>query len=441
MTSKLDRRRFLRESAFAGAGVVLAGTTGVLRRSANAAEAPRRGPNEEIRTALLGINGQGRHHIDYLQASQNVRIVTLCDPDERLFPERIGLVKGGTPKTEKDLRRVLEDQDVDCVSIAAPNYWHALATVWACQAGKDVLVEKPATYCIAEGPKMIEAARKYGRVVQVMTHLRAKKGRQEAMRLLRAGLLGDLYMARGLVFRPRESMAHADDSSVPEGVDYDLWCGPAAMKTFNTNRFHYNWHWFWEYGNGEIGNNGPHVTDLAIEGLDKQDVLPIKIASQGGRFVWKDQGETANTQMVTYRYEDGVVFTLEVRNLASNQESGVSMGVIFYGSKGYMIIHLDGKYETVIDGQPGPQGSGDGRHRELAANFFEVVRSRDKAEQLAPIEYGHIGSALCHLGNIAYRLGRSVEFDPQALTFGGDAEANALLTRTYREPFVMPARI
>ena len=435
MSSKVDRRSFLKTSAAVGTAALAAGGPSVAMGNAP------RGANDEIRTAIIGIRGQGRHHIAYQSSAKNVRIVTLCDIDQRLFADRVKEVPGGEPKTETDFRRVLDDKNVDCVVIAMPNHWHALATVLACQAGKDVYCEKPVTYCVAEGKKSIEAAKKYDRVVQAGTHLRAKKGRQEGVKLLREGIVGDVYMVRAFVYNPRKSIGRKDDCPTPEGVNYDGWLGPAPKRPFNPNRFHYEWHWNWDYGNGEIGNNGPHMTDLVIDGLDKQEVLPVKIASQGGRYVWNDQGETANTQATTYQYEDGTLLSLDIRNLPSNKEADTREGAIFYGPKGYMVITLDGKFHTVIDGKPGPKGSGGGAHRELAQNFYDVVRSRKKADLLAPIEYGHTGAALCHLGNIAYRLGRSVQLDPKTETFPGDAEANAMLTREYRAGYVMPKEV
>lgn len=398
----------------------------------------RIGPNDEIRTAILGLNGQGRNHLEYHRAVSGVRIVALCDPDERLLADRSALVPGGKPKTEVDLRRLLEDGNIDSVVIAMPNFWHALATVWACQAGKDVYVEKPATYAIAEGRKMIEAGRRYDRVVQNGTHMRAQTGRAEAVRLVQGGLLGEIYMARAIVYNPRESIGRQPDGAVPQGVHYDLWMGPSTEQTFNPNRFHYNWHWYWATGNGEIGNNGPHVADAVIQGLNRQETLPVTIASQGGRYAWQDQGETPNTQVATYRYSDGLLVTIDVRNLPANSEAGISEGVIFYGPKGFLVLHGDGSYHSEVDKKAGPSGKSTGAHRELLKNFYSVVRSRNRGELLAPIEYGHTAAALCHLGNIAYRLGRTIRFDPKAENFGSDQEANALLTRKYRKPYVMP---
>lgn len=433
----IHRRNFLKTSIATGAAIVAAPAVFADEGRPKDERGRRVGPNDEIRTAILGIRNQGKHHIGYHQATPNVRIATLCDPDENLFAERTAMVAGGNPQTETDLRRVLDDKNIDCVCIAMPNYWHALATVWACQAGKDVYVEKPATSCVAEGRVMIEAGKKYNRIVQTGTHMRAHTGRQEAIKLLRDGLLGDLYMVRTFIFNPRNGIGRQANAPVPKGVDYNLWMGPTADQPFNPNRFHYNWHWFWETGNGEIGNNGPHMADLVIQGLDRQEMLPVKVASQGGRYVWNDQGETPNMQTTTYTYADGLVVTMDIRNLPSNKEADGNEATIFYGPKGHMVITSHG-YRTVIDKKPGPKGDGGGAHRELVHNFYDAVRSRNKSDLLAPIEYGHTGAALCHLGNISYRLGRSIEVDPKTETCPGDEAADAFLTRNYRAPFSLP---
>jgi predicted dehydrogenase len=434
VSTDLTRRQFVRASAAIGT-TLLAGTQAV--RRARAA-----GPNEEIRTAIIGIRSQGKNHIGYHAALPGVRIVTLCDVDERLFSERVGMIPGGPPKTETDLRRVLDDKNVDAVVLTIPNHWHALATIWACQAGKDVYVEKPATYCLAEGPKMIEAATKYNRIVQTGTQARTNTARQEAVKLLREGVIGDIYLARAIYYSHRDGIGTKPDSAVPEGVHYDLWLGPAAERSFNENRFHYNWHWNWDYGGGEAANNGIHVLDATIQGLDKQSVFPTHISSQGGRFDWHDQGETPNMQTANFRYDDGTLVVLETRNLPSNDETQFSVGVIFYGSKGYLALNHQGPFETVVDGQPGPKGSGGGAHVELLANFYDAVRSRQAGDLLAPLQVGRTAAGLCHLANISYRLGRSVEFDAANESFPGDADAAALLTRpAYRTGFVLPDKV
>jgi predicted dehydrogenase len=445
MASEINRRDFLKGSALAST-FTLVGSRAIAEEPAGASPAGEAGrtfkANDEIHVAIVGIRSQGKSHIGWHAGIKGVRVVTLGDVDERLFADRIKLAGERPPKTETDIRRVLDDKDVDCISIAMPNHWHAPATVWACQAGKDVYVEKPASYSIWEGRRMIEAARKYNRVVQVGTHIRAKIGRQEAMKLLKEGIIGKLYMARAYVFNPRKGIGRKDDCPVPRGVHYDLWLGPAPVRPFNPNRFHYEWHWNWEYGNGEIGNNGPHMTDIAIEGLDKQTELPTRVYSHGGRYVWDDQGQTPNIQQADYQYADGTLLTLDIRNLESMPEAAGDEGVIFSGSKGCMSVTVDGSYQTKIDNKPGPKGSNkSGAHPQLVKNFHDVVRSRKMSDLLAPTEYGHTGAALCHLGNISYRLGRSLKFDPKTETFPNDPEANTLLTREYRKPFVVPEQV
>ncbi|HTU24097.1 MAG TPA: Gfo/Idh/MocA family oxidoreductase, partial [Pirellulales bacterium] len=297
MSIPLTRRRFVQASAALGTALILGS------RAARRARAV--GANDEIRTAIIGIRNQGREHIKYHAKLAGVRIVTLCDIDERLFSERVEMVAGGPPKIETDLRRVFDDKNVDAVILTIPNHWHALATIWACQAGKDVYVEKPATYCLAEGPKMIAAAKKYDRVVGNGTHARANTGRQQAVKLLADGLIGEVHSARAIYFRPRNSIGIKPDEPTPQGVNYNLWLGPAAERPFNPNRFHYEWHWNWDYGGGEAANNGVHVLDSAIHGMGKQTVFPSHITSHGGRFAWNDQGETPNTQLASFRYDDG----------------------------------------------------------------------------------------------------------------------------------------
>jgi predicted dehydrogenase len=434
VSTRLTRRQFVKASAVLGTTLMVHGK---MARSARAA-----GPNEEIRTAIIGIRNQGKNHIQYHAKLAGVRVTTLCDIDERLFSERVDTVAGGPPKTETDLRRVLDDKNVDAVVLTVPNHWHALATVWACQAGKDVYVEKPATWCLAEGPRMIEAATKYNRIVQNGTHVRANTGRQEAVKLLRDGVIGDIHMARAFYFSRRKGIGIEPDAPTPAGVHYNEWLGPAAERPFNINRFHYNWHWNWDYGGGEAANNGVHVLDAAIQGLDKQTVFPTQIDSQGGRFAWHDQGETPNTQTASFRYDDGTQLVLEIRNLPSNNECNFNVGVIFYGSKGYLALNHSGPFETVIDGQPGPKGSGAGAHAELLTNFYSAVRSRQAGDLLAPLQYGRTAAGLCHLANISYRLGRSVEFDAATETFPRDAAAAAILSRAvYRAGFVLPDKV
>jgi len=441
MASSVNRRTFLKRTATLGS---MALTGRFLTRPASAQSPPRHNANEEIRVAVVGFNGQGRAHIRAHARAANVRVVALCDTDERIYDKGLKTAaehdpNAPAPRTEFDVRRVIDAKDIDCLSIAVPNHWHSLASIWACQAGKDVYVEKPCSHNIFEGRKLVEAAAKYKRVVQHGTQNRAQPTVIEAMNLLREGVIGDVYMARALCYKRRDSIGMEPDGPVPEGVHYDLWLGPAPQRPFNPNRFHYNWHWQWDYGNGDIGNQGVHQMDIAQWGLDKDDTLPVKAGSMGGRYTYADQGVTPNTQVATLQYADGTMLVFEVRGRATNDEWGVGVGNLFYGSKGYMAIR-GRSFETVVDGQPGPSGKDD-RDNTIFTNFHDVVRSRKVEDLRAPVCNGHNSAALCHLANIAYRLGRTVQFDPNAEQFVSDAQADAMLTRDYRAPFVVPAQV
>ncbi|MHC4441178.1 MAG: Gfo/Idh/MocA family oxidoreductase [Planctomycetota bacterium] len=455
--SKINRRGFLKTSVAAAGAMAISG------RSVSVA-APRRGPNEEIRVAVVGIRGQGHSHIKHHTKAKNVRVVTICDVDEQLFANRIRTITDmgkPAPKTEYDLRRIMDDKDVDCISTATPNHWHALITIWACQAGKDVYVQKPCSHNISEGRKMIEAARKYNRIVQHGTQKRSKANFQQAIKLLHQGIIGEVYMARGLCYKPRPSIGNCADGvgtgqeheyfdhgrkatnydrSYLDKVHYDLWLGPAPKRPFNYNRFHYNWHWNWDYGNGEIGNQGVHEMDVAMWGLGKSNAHPVKAHSTGGRYTYRDQGQTPNTQVATFHYDDGKMLVFEVRGRQTNSEVDTRVGNIFYGSKGYMVVSGK-KCETFIDGKPGPQSQRKDSSANNFQNFHNAVRSRKVSDLNADIAVGHHAATLCHLANISYRLGRSLKFDPKTETFGSDHEANALLTRHYRKPFEVPDKV
>jgi predicted dehydrogenase len=430
--SGVNRRTFLASAGSGAAALALGSPARAL------------GPNDQIRIAVIGFNGRGKSHIAAFAKDKRTTVATLCDVDSRLFQPTAALVaaaEGKAPECVQDLRRVFDDKDIDAVSIATPNHWHSLATVWACQAGKDVYVEKPVSHNFVEGRKMVEAARKYGRVVQTGTQSRSSKGVAGAVEFLRSGGIGDVYLAKGLCYKPRKSIGHKDDGTVPAGVDYSLWLGPAPERPFNPNRFHYEWHWNWDYGNGDIGNQGIHQMDVARWGLGKS-TWPTKIVGSGGRFGYKDDGETPNTLVSTYRWDDCELI-FEVRGLATNAEQGVKVGNIFYGTKGFLTVDGD-KWQTFLGApdakafEPGHKGGGGGDH---FANFIEAVLARDPKKLHADIEEGHRSSALCHLGNIAYRTGRALDFDNGSETFAGDAQANALLTREYRSPFTMPEKV
>lgn len=407
-----------------------------------------KGPNDRLRIAVLGVNGRGKTHIEEimkLSETANIEVAVLCDPDMNLLQQRAAEFEktyGKKVMIEQDFRRTLEDKTIDAVTIATPNHWHALQVIWACQAGKDVYVEKPATHNIYEGKKMIEAAYKYNRIVQHGVQLRSSVAIREAVQHLRDGLIGRVYMSRGLVYRWRPDIGDKGISKIPDGLNYDLWCGPAPMRPFTRNLVHYNWHWHWNYGNGDVGNQGIHETDLCMWGLDV-DTLPERITSMGGKFLFDDCKEVPEIQSSIYHYpKEKKIIQFEVRNWCTNLEDGAGVGNIFYGDKGYLVVKGYGSYETYLGEkrEKGPARSEGGELTLHFKNWIDAIRARDMSIQNGPVQTGHLASSLAHLGNISYRLGRQLEFDPVAERFIGDGEneANAMLSREYRAPYLLP---
>lgn len=450
MESMSNRRAFLRTlGAAAGLGAA-PWITGALAQNS---------PNERINVAVMGIHSRGSDHIKIFSRIPNVQVTVLCDVDERLFPKAVADLEkssGRKPRTETDIRRVLEDKDVDVISIAAPNHWHSLASVWACQAGKDVYVEKPASYNIFEGRKAVEAARRYNRIVQTGSQHRSSPLGRSAVDFVHSGKLGRVYMIRGVIYRSRESIGRGKVVPVPEGVHFDTWLGPAPQRPFYDNRFHYTWHWFWDTGNGETGNNGPHFTDLARWFLQKKE-LPRTIQSMGGFYVYDSDQETPNTQISCMEYPDGALFQLEIRGLYTNFDDTVREGMLLYGSEGWMKFDLAGGNWAVYHGrekEPAvtmnraeaaekfpPAGTQRADVDPHFINFIECVRSRKRESLASDILDGHLAAAMCHQCNIAYRTGRTLIFDPIKEQFIGDAEANDLVSRNYRKPFVVPEKV
>jgi predicted dehydrogenase len=441
--SVMGRRQFLHDSA-AVAAAVAAIQTNASRADAADEAAPagkKTGPNDTIRAAVIGVKGRGKSHIEGLGKIDGVKVTTLCDVDLNVagdVSQRFSSKNGQDYAIVQDLRRVMEDKNIDVVSIATPNHWHALATIWAVQAGKDVYVEKPVSHNVSEGRRMVEAARKYGKVVQTGTQCRSHQGIVDAVEFLRAGKLGHVYMAKGLCYKARGSIGHKSDAAVPKGVDYNVWLGPAPERPFNPNRFHYNWHWFWDYGNGDLGNQGIHQMDLARWGLGKKE-FPKTVIASGGRYGYSDDGQTPNTELVAFEYDD-CELQFEVRGLPTNSEMNVKIGDIFYGTEGLLAMTSYTDWYTLLGPklEPGPRGTGGGNH---FANFIKAVRARDHKLLNADIEEGHQSSAFCHLGNIAYRLGRKLHINPSTESFVNDSEADAMLTREYRAPFVVPSKV
>lgn len=407
-----------------------------------------KGANDRIRIAVLGINGRGKNHIEEimnLAKTANVEVAVLCDPDMNLLHERAKEFEtkyGSKVGIEQDFRKTYDDKTIDAVALATPNHWHALQTIWACQAGKDVYVEKPATHNIYEGKKMIEAAYKYNRIVQHGVQLRSSPAIREAVKHIQDGLIGKVYMSRGLVYRWRPDIGNKGISQTPKGLDYDLWCGPAPMRPFSRNLVHYNWHWHWNYGNGDVGNQGIHETDLCMWGLGLEH-LPERITSMGGKFLWDDCKEVPEVQTSIYHYpKEKKIIQFEVRHWCTNLEDGAGVGNIFYGDKGYLVVKGYDTYETYLGEkrEKGPSRSEKGELKLHFQNWFDAIRARDMSIQNGPVQTGHLSSALAHLGNISYRLGRQLQFDSVAERFIGEGEneANNMLSRDYRAPYLLP---
>ena len=400
----VTRRNFLRHSALV-AGTSLAVGRG-LRPSTFAAPT---GSNDTIRLGLIGLNGKGAAHLKNLLKMPGVRVAALCDVDPRVLA-RVAATMPETqlaPFTTTDARAVLARPDIDAVMIVTSNHWHALLTVWACQAGKDVYVEKPMSRTVWEGRKMIEAAAKYGRIVQVGTHYRSETGLAEAIEFLHSGGLGKIRHIRAIVYNLRPSIGRKP-AWYPDWLDYDQYCGPTPVRPLERGNLHYDWHWMWETGNGELGNNGVHVLDIALR-IAKHNSAPRRILSFGARYGIDDPAETPNTHVALYDYPE-IPLLFEHRALPAkpgvnfmDQHGGLRTGVVahceggsFSGLIGGTAYDRDGK---VIKKFVGDGGGGHVR------NFFDAVRSRRKADLAAPVETGHVSASLCHFGNISYRVG------------------------------------
>ncbi|MBI3698372.1 MAG: Gfo/Idh/MocA family oxidoreductase [Acidobacteria bacterium] len=406
-----------------------------------------RGANDRINVAVIGVGGRGTGHVREYCRLPLARVAAVCDVDQAQTERAVALAEkaqGTKPKAYTDMRKLFDDKDIDAVSIATPNHWHSLSTIWACQAGKDVYVEKPASYNVFEGERMTAAASRYNRIVQVGMQSRSIPHKKRAIELLRQGAIGKVYMAKGMCFKRRPTIGHKPDGPVPAGVDWDLFLGPAPMRPFNPNRFRYNWHWFWDTGNGDIGNQGIHEMDVARWGLGRD--LPTAVVSTGGKYVYDDDQETPNTQIATFDYGDATL-VFEVRGLNSGGETGMTpagpnfVGNIFFGSSGFLTV--DGAGFQIFLGdrrEPGEsmkaeRGIETGAHM---TNFLEAVRSRNYKDLTGDVAVGAMSADLVHIANISYRLKRRLEFDPATRKFRGDAEANAMLTRPkYRAPYVV----
>ena len=439
----MDRRYFLMGSVAAGAAA---------RASA------LQSPNNTVRVACVGFNGRGVAHLQAYPKIPNTEIAAVCDVDEAVLAKGSKMVEKATgkrPAEYTDLRKLLEDKSIDAISIATPNHLHTLQTIWACQAGKDVFVEKPCAYNMFEARQIVAAARKYNRMVQHGTGGSAVM--EEARDRMREGLIGEVYMARGLCYKWRDTIGRAAAEPTPPGVHYDLWLGPAPKREFTRNRFHYNFHWFWDYGNGDIGNQGIHQMHAARYGLGVG--YPTKVSATGGHFMFDDDQETPNTMVATLEFDQAgkkKMIVFEVRHWITHNEAGIggrgdafagpaagapqTVGNIYYGSKGYLVTNRG--FQTFLGKEqaPGPGATRTGGN--TFANFIDVVRSRKREDLRAEIEEGAISTTLVHLANISYRLGRTLHFDAKTYSCIGDEEANRMFTRPqYRAPFAVTRQV
>jgi len=484
--SKQTRRSFLKRTAAGfGAAFAISGTKSSGRII---------GANDRINIGVAGIHGRGGAHISEFAKIKGVMVTYLIDPDSKLFGPRSKQVEklwGTRPKCVQDIRKALEDKELDAVSVATCNHWHSLITFWACQAGKDVYVEKPCSHNVFEGRQCVKAARKYRRIVQHGTQSRSSAHWAKTIAAVRSGKYGKLLVAKGYASKPRWSIGFKEPKEPPPWLDFNLWLGPAPKQPYHENLVHYNWHWFWDFGNGEIGNQGVHQMDLARWGIGQ--TLPKSVISLGGRWVqstpghppYTDQGQTPNMQLTVFDYGD-VLLVFEVCGLVGRtvvpggKKMPRKVTDEFYTDEGAII---DGKFYPKKGGKPQPleveyHVEPGGHFR----NFIDCVRSRNYENLNADILEGHYSAALCHLGNISYRLGEQVSgttrpkelpdnehvwksfeaikehlkaalgldlakltyrlgpklaFDPAAEKFVDNPEANKLLTRQYREPFVV----
>jgi len=489
----LTRRTFMKSSIATGVGLTLAAPFSRVR-----------GANDAIRVAVVGINGRGGSHISGFEEIDGVEVAALCDVDRKVLESKARAFEkkySRKPETYVDIRQMLENKNIDAISIATPNHWHSLATIWACQAGKDVYVEKPCSHNIFEGRKCVEAARKYNRIVQHGTQSRSSRSWAKQIAAVQSGKYGKLLVSKGAASKNgkgRWSIGFMPTKEPPENIDYNIWLGPAPQQAYHENLVHYNWHWFWDTGNGEIGNQGVHQMDIARWAIG-DSALPNSVISMGGRWVnsteghppFTDQAQTPNCQLSIMDF-GGPLLVFEVIGLVDRAgldgkkyppnvgnefylEAGAIKGGKFYpkgSDKAELLVEVDVA-----------MGPGDGDH---FVNFIEAMRSRKVSDLNADIAKGHLSAACCHLGNISYRLGEQVagttrpdvldkheeigkswdkvmqtvkgtlgldlakstyqlgpmlKFDPGKERFTDNRRANRLVTRRYREPFVVPENV
>ena len=398
------------------------------------------GANEKIVLALIGGNNQGRG-VALNAIKDGATIKTFCDLDDAVLSRTgadLAKAQGKAPLFEKDFRRVLDDKDIDGVIIATPDHWHAIPTLLACQAGKDVYIEKPLSHTIHEGQLMRDAARKYKRVVQVGMQRRSEEHFRSAVEYVASGKLGKVCLVKAWMCQVRGSIGNPPDEPAPAGIDYDVWLGPAPKRPFNKNRFHYNWRFFWDYGNTELGNQGVHMLDIAmwgiqaLRGVDK--CLPRHVSGSSGIYWLDDAKEVPDTQIMTYDYGD-LALVWELRSFQNLFPlEGTTAATAFYGTEGALIVDGRGWQVYAKKGEVGPSEKASGGSH--TKDFLDCIKSRRQPN--ADVELGRLSTTICHLGNICTRLKRDVRFDPQAENFANDQEANVLLSKEYRAPYTLP---
>ncbi|MCA9094265.1 MAG: Gfo/Idh/MocA family oxidoreductase [Planctomycetaceae bacterium] len=426
-----NRREFLgvgaRNAATVAAGV--AASVVALQSEGRAAA------GERVRLAGIGLRNQGKGVCSGLSALPDVEFAALCDIDEAQFgplSSEIEKRQGKKPVWESDFRRLLDDKSIDAVVIATPDHWHANMTILACQAGKDVYVEKPISHNLLEGVRMVEAAGKYQRVVQVGTQQRSGSHFKSAVDYVNSGKLGTVNYAKAWTVSQRSNIGKKSETAVPPGVNYDLWLGPAPERPFQPNRFHYNWRWFWDYATGELGNWGVHMLDIARWGLGVE--LPTTISGMGDKLYFDDDQETPDCLVVNYSFPGGKMLTWEQRLFSKYGLDGRSAAAAFYGDKGTLIVDRGG-WKVYGDSESPSSDTSDqsGAHYR---NFIDCIKSRSTPN--ADILTGHLSTALCHLGTISQRVGKTIEFNPQNNSIPNDPAAEKLLTREYRKGYELP---
>jgi predicted dehydrogenase len=443
---KRSRREFIRRVS-SGAAVAAFGGLGPSFTAKGYANIPR--ANDRVHVAVMGVNGRGHALAGSFARQDNCRVSYICDVDSRALERTVAAVakiRDEAPKATGDFRRCLEDKELQALVIAAPDHWHAPAALLACKAGKDVYLEKPCSHSPAEGEMLVAGARKYGRTVQLGTQRRSWPNVIEAMKELKGGIIGRPYFAKGWYTNNRKSIGTGREVAVPAWLDYELWQGPAPRRPFRDNLVHYNWHWFWHWGTGEALNNGTHMLDMMRWGLGVE--FPVRVGSSGGRFHFKDDWETPDTQVITLDFAENVSMMWEGRSCSGRTIDGVGAGVIFHGENGSLLIDgnsykvqdLDEKVvrevKDAVTVDPrntvDPAGGLDAVH---VRNFLDSIRGTARLN--AEIREGHVSTLLCQLGNIAYRTRRSLNVDGRSGHVVGDQEAAQNWGRAYEKGWEM----